>query len=180
MHRWIQNLRPYFRLDPPQVPLLFSKTLEGFKSPSHLPRSVNSNDELEQTMPKYMPFSKTTAFHDTHIYHISVTEKPFSVPSTSKVTESQKHKLNVTALLIFSQPAATNEEVEESTGLFDSSSDMFFTALVFLLGFLGVAVIAGLTYQYWMFVPQRKKGKPWIRYNIFPIVLQSSIVDVVF
>ena len=100
-HRWIQNLRPYFRLDPPQVPLLFSKTLEGFKSPSHLPRSVNSNDELEETMPKSIPFSKTTTFHDTHTYHISITEKPFSVSSTSKVTESPKHKLDVTALLIF-------------------------------------------------------------------------------
>ncbi|KAL9960826.1 hypothetical protein ACROYT_G034331 [Oculina patagonica] len=54
-------------------------------------------------------------------------------------------------------PAAPDEEVEESTGLFDGSSDMFFMAMVILLAILGVAVIAGLTYQFLIFVPQTKK-----------------------
>ncbi|XP_078343113.1 uncharacterized protein LOC144628876 isoform X2 [Oculina patagonica] len=54
-------------------------------------------------------------------------------------------------------PADPDEEVEESTGLFDGSSDMFFTAMASLLGILGVAVIAGLVYQYLIFVPGRKR-----------------------
>ena len=65
----------------------------------------------------------------------------------------------MTSFLVFPQPAAPDEDVEESTGLFDGTSRMFFTAMMSLLGILGVTVMAGLAYQYLVFVPEGKKGK---------------------
>ncbi|KAL9960831.1 hypothetical protein ACROYT_G034336 [Oculina patagonica] len=52
---------------------------------------------------------------------------------------------------------ASDAGVEQSTGLFDSSSEMFRMSMIFLLGILGVAVCIGLAYQYLIFVPRRNK-----------------------
>ena len=69
-----------------------------------------------------------------------------------------------TFLLIFSpwrfpQAPASGVEVDQSTGLFDSSSNMFRMSMISLVGVLGVAISIGLAYHYVIFVPQRKKGK---------------------
>ena len=57
------------------------------------------------------------------------------------------------------QPAPPDEDVEQSTGLFDGSSDMFLIAMASMCGLLGVAAIAGFAYQYRTFIPQKNKGK---------------------
>ena len=49
--------------------------------------------------------------------------------------------------------------MEQSTGLFDGSSDMFVIAMASLIGMLAVAVIVGLIYHYKIFVPLENKGK---------------------
>ena len=49
--------------------------------------------------------------------------------------------------------------MEQSTGLFDGSSDMFLIAMASLIGMLGVAIIVGLIYHYKIFVPLENKGK---------------------
>ncbi|XP_066030883.1 uncharacterized protein [Pocillopora verrucosa] len=54
-------------------------------------------------------------------------------------------------------PASSDEDVEQSTGLFDGSSDMFLIAMASLIGMLGVAVIVGLIYHYKIFVPLENK-----------------------
>ena len=61
--------------------------------------------------------------------------------------------------IISPQPAPAGEAVEQSTGLFDSQSNMFLTFMIFLCGIYGVAVLAGLSYQYLIFIPGKKKGK---------------------
>jgi len=48
--------------------------------------------------------------------------------------------------------------VDESTGLFDSSSQMFLVSVASLLGLLGVAVLAGLCYQFFIYIPRENKG----------------------
>ena len=55
--------------------------------------------------------------------------------------------------------------MEQSTGLFDGSSDMFLIAMASLIGMLGVAVIVGLIYHYKIFVPLENKGKGITLFN---------------
>ena len=59
----------------------------------------------------------------------------------------------------FPQAPASDVEVDQSTGLFDSSSRMFRMSMISLVGVLCVAICIGLAYHYVIFVPQRKKGK---------------------
>ena len=55
--------------------------------------------------------------------------------------------------------------MEQSTGLFDGSSDMFVIAMASLIGMLAVAVIVGLIYHYKIFVPLENKGKGITLFN---------------
>ena len=55
--------------------------------------------------------------------------------------------------------------MEQSTGLFDGSSDMFVIAMASLIGMLAVAVIVGLIYHYKIFVPLENKGKGIALFN---------------
>ena len=55
--------------------------------------------------------------------------------------------------------------MEQSTGLFDGSSDMFLIAMASLIGVLGVSVIVGLIYHYKIFVPLENKGKGITLFN---------------
>lgn len=82
-----------------------------------------------------------------------------------QTTQRKKKKMELcfTFILIVLQPAAPDEEVEESTGLFDGSSEMFLVAMAVLLAFLAVAVIAGLAFHFFIFVPGRKKGKRTVK-----------------
>ena len=55
--------------------------------------------------------------------------------------------------------------MEQSTGLFDGSSDMFVIAMASLIGMLAAAVIVGLIYHYKIFVPLENKGKGIALFN---------------
>ena len=55
--------------------------------------------------------------------------------------------------------------MEQSTGLFDGSSDMFVIAMASLIGMLAVSVIVGLIYHYKIFVPLENKGKGIALFN---------------
>ena len=55
--------------------------------------------------------------------------------------------------------------MEQSTGLFDGSSDMFVITMASLIGMLAVAVIVGLIYHYKIFVPLENKGKGIALFN---------------
>ena len=55
--------------------------------------------------------------------------------------------------------------MEQSTGLFDGSSDMFVIAMASLIAMLAVAVIVGLIYHYKIFVPLENKGKGIALFN---------------
>ena len=59
----------------------------------------------------------------------------------------------------FSQAPPSDAKVDQSTGLFDGSSDMFRMSMITLVGILSVAICIGLAYHYVIFLPQRKKGK---------------------
>ena len=59
----------------------------------------------------------------------------------------------------FPQAPAQDAAVEQSTGLFDSSSDMFRMAIVSLVAIFGVATLVGVAYQYLIFIPCGNKGK---------------------
>ena len=60
---------------------------------------------------------------------------------------------------MFSQAPTSDAKVDQSTGLFDSSSDMFRVSVIVLVGVLGVAICIGLAYHYVIFLPRRTKGK---------------------
>jgi len=49
--------------------------------------------------------------------------------------------------------------IKESTGLFDSHSEYFLMATASALGLLCLAILAGLSYQYLIFVPRKKKDR---------------------
>ncbi|KAJ7359064.1 hypothetical protein OS493_019976 [Desmophyllum pertusum] len=72
-------------------------------------------------------------------------------------------------------PAPADKTVEQSTGLFDSQSDMFLTVMIFLCGTLGVAVLAGLSYQYLIFVPRKKKVERW-KASVSEFVYKDDLV----
>lgn len=57
-----------------------------------------------------------------------------------------------------SQAPASDAAVEQSTGLFDSSSQMFLVSVTILCCLLGAAVMVGLCYHFFIYVPRRKKG----------------------
>lgn len=50
-------------------------------------------------------------------------------------------------------------DVDESTGLFDGSSQMFLMSLTSLAGTLVVAVAVGISYHICIYVPNKNKGK---------------------
>ncbi|CAH3191318.1 unnamed protein product, partial [Porites evermanni] len=54
---------------------------------------------------------------------------------------------------------SADEEVDESTGLFDSSSQMFLMLVASLAGTLIVAVAVGISYHICIYVPSKNKGK---------------------
>ena len=60
---------------------------------------------------------------------------------------------------MFTQAPASDAKVDQSTGLFDGSSDMFRVSMIALVGVLGVAICIGLAYHYVIFLPRRTKGK---------------------
>jgi len=55
-------------------------------------------------------------------------------------------------------PQPSDGGIKESTGLFDSHSEYFLMATASALGLLCLAILAGLSYQYLIFVPRKKKG----------------------
>lgn len=57
------------------------------------------------------------------------------------------------------QAPADNFAMEESTRLFDSTSEMFRIAMASLLAVLGVALLGGLSYHFLIFVPRIKRSK---------------------
>lgn len=52
---------------------------------------------------------------------------------------------------------AESAAMEQSTGLFDNTSEMFRISLVSLLAVLGVAILGGLSYHFLIYVPRRKR-----------------------
>lgn len=61
--------------------------------------------------------------------------------------------------ILFAQAPASDAKVDQSTGLFDGSSDMFRVSMIALVSVLGVAICIGLAYHYVIFLPRRTKGK---------------------
>ena len=59
----------------------------------------------------------------------------------------------------FAQASASDARVDQSTGLFDGSSDMFRVSVIALVGVLGVAICIGLAHHYVVFLPRKTKGK---------------------
>ena len=55
-------------------------------------------------------------------------------------------------------PQPSDGGIKESTGLFDSHSEIFLVATASVLGLLCLAILAGLSYQYLIFVPRKRKG----------------------
>ncbi|KAJ7353834.1 hypothetical protein OS493_032109 [Desmophyllum pertusum] len=73
-------------------------------------------------------------------------------------------------------PAPAGDSVEQSTGLFDSQSDMFITFMIFLCGIYGVAVLAGLSYQYLIFIPGKKKVES-LKASVSELVYKDALVE---
>ena len=68
--------------------------------------------------------------------------------------------------------------MEQSTGLFDNTSEMFRISLVSLLAVLGVAILGGLSYHFLIYAPRRKRGKRF--FVVVVLFIYFVIVVVVF
>ena len=75
-------------------------------------------------------------------------------------------------MYIFQAPAES-AVMEQSTGLFDNTSEMFRISLVSLLAVLGVAILGGLSYHFLIYVPRRKRGK---RFFVVAVVVVVVVV----
>ena len=73
-------------------------------------------------------------------------------------------------MYIFQAPAES-AAMEQSTGLFDNTSEMFRISLVSLLAVLGVAILGGLSYHFLIYVPRRKRGKRFFVVAVVVVVL---------
>ena len=83
-------------------------------------------------------------------------------------------------MYIFQAPAES-AVMEQSTGLFDNTSEMFRISLVSLLAVLGVAIFGGLSYHFLIYVPRRKRGKRFfVVVAVVVVVLFIYFVVVVF
>ena len=80
-------------------------------------------------------------------------------------------------MYIFQAPAES-AVMEQSTGLFDNTSEMFRISLVSLLAVLGVAILGGLSYHFMIYVPRRKRGKRFFVVAVV-VVLFINFFDVV-
>ena len=80
-------------------------------------------------------------------------------------------------MYIFQAPAES-ALMEQSTGLFDNTSEMFRISLVSLLAVLGVAILGGLSYHFMIYVPRRKRGKRFFVVAVV-VVLFINFFDVV-
>ena len=83
-------------------------------------------------------------------------------------------------MYIFQAPAES-AVMEQSTGLFDNTSEMFRISLVSLLAVLGVAILGGLSYHFLIYVPRRKRGKRFfvVAVVVVVVVLFINFFDVV-
>ena len=83
-------------------------------------------------------------------------------------------------MYIFQAPAES-ALMEQSTGLFDNTSEMFRISLVSLLAVLGVAILGGLSYHFMIYVPRRKRGKRFfvVAVVVVVVVLFINFFDVV-
>ena len=81
-------------------------------------------------------------------------------------------------MYIFQAPAES-ALMEQSTGLFDNTSEMFRISLVSLLAVLGVAILGGLSYHFMIYVPRRKRGKRFFVVAVVVVVLFINFFDVV-
>ena len=78
------------------------------------------------------------------------------------------------------QAPAESALMEQSTGLFDNTSEMFRISLVSLLAVLGVAILGGLSYHFLIYVPRRKRGKRFfVVAVVVVVVLFINFFDVV-
>ena len=78
------------------------------------------------------------------------------------------------------QAPAESALMEQSTGLFDNTSEMFRISLVSLLAVLGVAILGGLSYHFMIYVPRRKRGKRFfVVAVVVVVVLFINFFDVV-
>ena len=55
------------------------------------------------------------------------------------------------------QAPSADAEIEQTTGLFDSSSQMFLMSITSLAALLGMAVMIGLSYQFCIYLPRKNK-----------------------
>ena len=81
-------------------------------------------------------------------------------------------------MYIFQAPAES-AAMEQSTGLFDNTSEMFRISLVSLLAVLGVAILGGLSYHFLIYVPRRKRGKRFFVVVVVVLFIYFVVVVVV-
>ena len=82
-------------------------------------------------------------------------------------------------MYIFQAPAES-AVMEQSTGLFDNTSEMFRISLVSLLAVLGVAILGGLSYHFLIYVPRRKRGKRFFVVAVVVVVLFIYLLLLLF
>ena len=82
-------------------------------------------------------------------------------------------------MYIFQAPAES-AAMEQSTGLFDNTSEMFRISLVSLLAVLGVAILGGLSYHFLIYVPRRKRGKRFFVVAVVVVVVLFILLLLLF
>ena len=82
-------------------------------------------------------------------------------------------------MYIFQAPAES-AVMEQSTGLFDNTSEMFRISLVSLLAVLGVAILGGLSYHFLIYVPRRKRGKRFFVVAVVVVVVLFILLLLLF
>ena len=82
-------------------------------------------------------------------------------------------------MYIFQAPAES-AVMEQSTGLFDNTSEMFRISLVSLLAVLGVAIFGGLSYHFLIYVPRRKRGKRFFVVAVVVVVVLFILLLLLF
>ena len=82
-------------------------------------------------------------------------------------------------MYIFQAPAES-AVMEQSTGLFDNTSEMFRISLVSLLAVLGIAILGGLSYHFLIYVPRRKRGKRFFVVAVVVVVVLFILLLLLF